>query len=102
MKQYGKMMPNENLSWCKPMVSRDGKVMLAVNEGTIVGLMVDGKDLQLSNQEIIKAAKIVNNDYNYYSDWDDVHILLDGDLIELGCNSCPWRDVCDAMDMDEE
>lgn len=77
MKQYEKMMPGENLSWCKPMVSRDGRVTIAVNEGAVAGLMVDGKDLQPSNQEIAR---------------------LDDDFIELGCSDCPWRDICEAMD----
>lgn len=79
MKQYEKMMPDENLSWCKPMVSKDGRVTIAVNEGAVVGLMLDGKDLQPSN-------------------WSDTHILLDGDFVEIGCGACPWRDICDAMD----
>lgn len=98
MKQYEKMMPNENLSWCRPMVSRDGRVTLAVNEGAIVGLMLDGKELQISEEEIARVARIVNESYDNYSGWNNTHILLDGDLTELGCSSCPWRDVCDAMD----
>lgn len=98
MKQYEKMMPNENMSWCRPMVSRDGRVEFAVNEGVVVGLMIDGEDLQLSNQEITRAARLVNKSYDEYSAENATDILLDGDCFEVGCSACPWRDICDAMD----
>lgn len=92
----------ENLGWCKPYVSDDGKYAIAVNEGEIAGMIFDGEDIapgKLDSADIInKFAKAVNPDFDIYSGWGDLHIALDGDIKECGCANCPWFGICDAMD----
>lgn len=92
----------ENLGWCRPYVSDNGKYAIAVNEGKIAGMILNGEDInpdKLDAPDIInKFAKAVNPDYGIYSGWGDLHIALDGDVRECGCRNCPWFGICDAMD----
>lgn len=93
----------ENLGWCKPLSFLEGRVVVALNEGKIDCISVDGKTLPsypkdaLANS-IRAAAKLANPEYDEYSGWSDTHILIDADHEELPCCKCPWFDVCDAMD----
>ena len=88
MKLYEKMRPGENLSWCKPLVSDDEKTAIIQNEGEIISAMIDGKLLDIPNDEVAKEIE------KYDIDIDDLH--------ETGCANCPFRDECDAMDVDED
>lgn len=94
----------ENLSWCRPYVSDDGAYALALNEGEIAGMILNGEDIEagkLDSAELLRRfAKAVNPDYGDYDGWDDLHIALEGKIRERGCAECPWFDVCDAMSGD--
>ena len=96
----------ENLGWCKPYVSEDGKYALAVNEGEVAGMVFNGEDIKadkLDKPDMLRQfAKAVNPDYDDYDGWGDLHIALDGSVRECGCANCPWFDICDAMDGDAE
>lgn len=103
MNEYRKMMINDggNLGWCKPISYRDGEVVLALNEGRIVGLQMDGVDIDGNSPKNLEAvARRVNPYYEDYSGWSLQHIILDADGEELPCCRCPWFGVCDAMDID--
>lgn len=103
MKLYEKMFENENLSWCKPIRSKNGRVFASITEGAVSALRIDEVDY-LTKDKILPmlktAAKISNPDYGDYSDWDDFEIMMDA-AAEMGCSACPWRDECDAMDCDD-
>lgn len=94
----------QNLGWCKPYVSNDGKYAIAINEGEIAGMILNGEDIgpdKLDSTDILrKFAQTVNPDYSNYSGWGDLHIALEGSIAECGCAGCPWFGICDAMDGD--
>lgn len=89
-----------NLSWCVPyrVTTKGGDVIIiAENEGNIVGCQINGRDVDGMTWE--RIARMVNPDYDLYSGWEDRHIAHDDvPWEELECRSCPWFDVCDAMD----
>lgn len=89
---------DENLGWCRPESYLDGRVILAINEGTVAGIVIDGADEAITPDAIRRVAKMVNDNYDLYEGWDDVHIIQDAAHEELPCRRCPWFDVCDAMD----
>lgn len=95
----------ENMGRCKPYVSEDGKNTIAVNGGEVVGMILNGEDIQpdkLDSTDLLRQfAKAVNPDYSEYRGWDDLHVALEG-VRECGCASCPWFDICDAMDGEVE
>lgn len=104
MKYYERMEPGEDLGWCSCESFDDGSVIIANNEGNIVGAMVDGVDVSLMEpaELLKKLAQRCNSEYDEYEGWDDKHILYEAPHESLGCARCPWRDVCDAMDVDDE
>jgi len=111
---YQTMGPHENMSWCKPVLFESGnkKVILIISEGESVGAafwsgkrrvhpVMEGerfedtfesatiKDLDdLGNPAVAKIAAFLR-----------VESMYDAYQEELGCRSCPWRTVCDAMDV---
>lgn len=89
---------NENLGWCRPESYLDGRVILAINEGTVAGISIDGQALSTTPENIRRVAKMVNADYDDYEGWDDVHIIQESAHEELPCRLCPWFGDCDAMD----
>lgn len=93
---------NDNLSWCRPESYLNGRVVLVINEGRVDGISVDGKKLGTTPDNIRKVAKMVNDDYSLYEGWTDTEIIQDADHEELPCRLCPWFDVCQAMDEEEE
>lgn len=93
---------NENLEWCRPESYLDGRVVLAINEGRVDGISVDGQKLDTTPENIRKVAQMVNDDYDLYEDQTDVHIIQDAEHKELPCRLCPWFEVCAAMDEEEE
>ena len=90
-----------NLGWCKPYISHNNKYALAVNGVEVVGMLFAGEDIQpdrLDDNLLLRLfARAVNNSYDDYSGYDDLHIATDA-LSERGCRNCPWFDMCDAMD----
>lgn len=103
MKKYEKMGTNENLGWCKPYLG-DG-VAVAVMEGSAVAVRVDGRDYLTAKTvpaALERLARRINPDFASYDAYDSLHVALDGDLRECGCGSCPWRDDCDAMEVDAQ
>lgn len=92
----------ENLDWCRPESYLDSRVILAINEGTVVGINIDGADEAITPDAIRRVAKMVNNNYDLYKGWDDVHIIQESAHEELPCRLCPWFDDCDAMDEEDE
>ena len=102
MNGYRKMMqdrPDENLSWCVPYKTADGKYALAVCEGKPAGMILDGKVVDYSELEasLPTLAKAVNPDYGDYAGWTDLHLATEA-MQECGCAHCPWFGTCDAMD----
>lgn len=70
----------ENLGWCRPLSFDGGNIVIARNEGEIVGVRVDGEDLDTTQENIHAIA----------------HRLDSGR--ELPCRECPWFSTCCAMD----
>lgn len=77
---------NENLSWCKPVSYDNGRVVIAVNEGHIVGIQIDGVNIDVTPDSIRSVSARIKE----FEDMGDV-----GD--ELPCRLCPWFDICDQM-----
>lgn len=101
MKFYENMEYGENLEWCRPISCKEGKVISTQNEGRIVSLRIDGEDVDATSENITRAARIVSANYDEESeDYNDVEIIVNNGA-EIGCAACPWRDVCEAMDIDE-
>ena len=92
----------ENLGWCKPLSFLGGRVVVALNEGCAECVLVDGEQLSECPETTRLVAKLVNPDYDDYSDMDDIHIMLDAAHKELPCCKCPWFYDCDAMDDEDE
>lgn len=106
---------NENLSWCKPLSYLDGKVVVAINEGSIDSIQVDGRDVEhdakgrhcgpcYSDATIERVARmILGEDYDFCSGYTPAQMLKGaGGAEELPCRLCPWFDVCAAMDEEIE
>lgn len=99
MKLYEKMRNGENMSWCKPYQTKDGKVWLIEKENTPEELIVNGVRTIHPNEKALKLlAEIYNKEYYETSGG---HIKPDAILIdameERGCKDCPDRNVCDLM-----
>lgn len=90
---------DDNLTWCKPLEFKHGEVVIAINEGDIVGLQVQGETGDVTPVEHI--ARLVNEDYELYQGYSPMEILLDADFSELPCRCCPWFLECEAMDDDD-
>ena len=101
MKLYKNMEHDENLEWCRPISCKEGKIVVAVNNNAIVSIQIDGEDVDATSENITRAARIVSANYDEESeDYNDVEIIVNNGA-EIGCAACPWRDVCEAMDIDE-
>ena len=83
---------SENLGWCKPLSFNGGSIIIARNEGEIVGIRADGEDLGATPENIRTIALRIDPDCD--GDID----LVDAACRELPCRSCPWFDACCAMD----
>lgn len=93
---------NDNMSWCRPESYLGGRVVLVINEGQVDGISIDGQDLDTTPDNVRKVAQMVNDEYSEYTGWSDAHIIQDAEHDELPCRLCPWFDVCQAMDEDNE
>lgn len=105
-KLYEDMAYGESLGWCTPYMSDDERNAIVINEGRIDGMLCDGEYIRpeagphYSSGQIQRFARAINPDYGYYTGWDDIHIILEA-LSACGCSDCPWRDSCEAMDVDD-
>lgn len=100
LNNYRKLMVDtgDNLSWCKPFENKG--IKWAVNENEIVGMEVDGKEVDYKDESVMRrVSEIIKNAYPDidYTDDDPEYILFD-EAKELGCCECPWFMICDAMD----
>lgn len=102
MKVRDTMRPGENLSWCKPVSFDNGGVICCVCQGDIINIEKNGEIIPVTEESLHDLAKSLSTSYECYSGWSDTHILLDAKGKELGCDECPWNDVCEAMDMETE
>lgn len=93
---------NENLEWCRPESYLNGRVILAINEGRVDGINIDGQDLDTTPDNIRKVAQMVNDEYDLYEGQPDTQIIQDAEHKELPCCLCPWFEVCQAMDEEED
>lgn len=93
---------NENLEWCRPESYLNGRVVLAINEGRVDGISIDGQDLDTTPDNIRKVAQMVNDECDLYEGQTDIQIIQDAEHKELPCRLCPWFDVCQAMDEVED
>ena len=68
-------------------------------------MYVDGKSVECEfkgygdlpkPEEITRLAKELNENYDLYQGWSDTHILLDA-LREVGCDNCPFKADCEAV-----
>lgn len=94
----------ENIGWCKPYVSEDETVTLAIANNEIVGAVINGVDIKasaLDQIDLASLAKHVNPDYEDYDGYSDLHIIRDA-MHTCCCADCPWFNICDAMDGDVE
>ena len=101
MKIIDTMRDGENMGWCVPYATKDESVWVVSSENCVS--IKDG-DTAIDNatpEQIREYAKKINEDYDLYSGWDDLHILLDG-MRSHGCTECPFRDVCEAVQDDVE
>lgn len=99
---YRDMMIEErgNLGWCKPLSFLGGRVVVALNEGQVECVSIDGKDLPECPETTRAVAKLVNPEYDDYINRSDTDIILDAAHKELPCCKCPWFYDCDAMEDD--
>lgn len=106
-RDYMENHPEENLSWCRPYRSENGRVALVYNEGRILSLMIDEKEVDIDwpvrdqsqlwervCRASIEDEALLDIETRRYS-WREI-ALMDG-LVECGCANCPFADTCDAM-----
>lgn len=107
MKAYENMGINENLGWCAPYASGSFRVECSINEGSFASLRIDGEDVDITLDNLKRAAEIAISDssLNYSADdfvGESPESIIREACKQLGCCSCPWRDECDAMHVDED
>lgn len=71
------------------------RVQLVTLNGNIESLKIDGHEKELSTENVQLAAKLANPNYDLYRGWNDMHILLDGELRKIPCAECPWFNICE-------
>lgn len=109
-REYFEGHHDENLSWCRPYRSRNGRVQLALCEGQICGLLIDGEEIRLPAgkqstdgeiwERICEAS--CDDDSLSYEGYTWSEIALRDFLVEGGCASCPFNRECEDMDQDVE
>ena len=107
-KDYLRFNPEENLSWCKPYVAKDGEFALILNEGEIIALKSPRLGFAVLNTGEPDNVNVINSflhelkpdcDFNYDPDWiSDLLDLMD----ETGCARCPSFEDCQAFDDDDD
>nr|DAR24149.1 MAG TPA: hypothetical protein [Caudoviricetes sp.] len=100
IKLYESMQNGENLSWCRPYISRDGSCAMVINEGEIINIMIDDKDFVNPSREQLAAlaARLNPDDADPDADGEELTEILLDSMREVGCADCPYRDECECMD----
>lgn len=97
---------DENVSWCKPYVSDDGRVMYTLTEGVITDLVVDGVSIDtvhdsdgshVADADVDKIARR----YNPYYDDDETpvyNLITCSAFRDAPCAVCPYFRECENWD----
>lgn len=107
-KDYLRANPEENLSWCKPYIARDGELVLILNEGNIIWAksptlgVVDNLESHPDRPDVLNTfLHELNPECDWdYDDDDDIDMLRM--MSETGCAHCPCFEDCQAFDDDED
>lgn len=96
-KTYRDIMGADDLDWCRCYATRDGSAYYVMNEGRIISAQVDGQDISVKDEnQLWDFARKVNPEAENYSEaWDAIN---EANMERCGCGSCPWNDICEAMD----
>ena len=101
MKLIDTMHDGENLDFCKPYTDGKGHWLVEMDGEVIQIGFADGGPDEVTDEAIRDLAKAVNPHYAEYKGWSDAHIAKEA-MTETGCTDCPWRDVCEAVNREEE
>ena len=91
---------DENVYWCKPYVSSDGRTKYILTDGKISELIVDGKSTAIDDvtiDEIDALARLHNPYYNDESTPAE-NLMGNGEFTERSCAACPWFRKCENWD----
>lgn len=94
---------DENVSWCKPYVSSDGRTKYILTDGKISELIVDGKSKAIDDVTIdeIDALARLNNPYYDDESTPVENLLRNDEFTERSCAACPWFLKCENWDNGE-
>lgn len=87
-----------NIDWCKPVTLWEGRIAVTLVEGEIDSMQIDGQDVEVTLESVKRAAMMANEYYSQYRGYDDTHMLLECDSVEMECRDCHWFNVCFVMD----
>ena len=96
----------ENMGWCRPFRSNNGRVALAYAEGALAGLEIDGEEIDTFDPrdkaredlwERVCRAATTDEELSVFAGYSWSEIALQNYVVECGCSSCPWFGMCDAM-----
>lgn len=108
MKAYENMRINENLGWCAPYASDSSRVECSISDSGFAALRIDKEDVDVTPENLKRAAEIAISDctrFNFSVDdfaGESPESIIRETCKQLGCCSCPWRDECEAMDVDDD
>lgn len=89
-KAYENMKENENLDWCKPYIDEEGNV-ISINY-----------EMLYSPLEIYRRNAIAHSKGLNMTKEEVLEMIREEKLKETGCCNCPFRDECEAMDLNED
>lgn len=100
-REYFEVHGDENINWCKPYTNNTESSFIVVYDGDAMAistptLEAHRYDGSLNDDVLHRFAKRINQHYDVYHGWDDLHIALEM-MHEVGCINCPFKDDCDVM-----
>ena len=111
-KDYMTRHYDENLAWCRPYRSENGRVALSVCEGVLSGLEIDGQEIDVFDphdkaredlwEKVARAAVTDKDELTLFNGYSWSEIVLQNYVVECGCSTCPWFEQCYAMYEDME